>query len=82
MHFSLLGDLAISSLTSLGLDAFCLDYPVAWPLSIVLSPAALAKYQLLFRLTFSLRSVERLLLQCWSAHAATRAFEFSCVELR
>ena len=34
-----------------GLDSFALHYKVSWPVSLIISPQAVAKYQLLFRLT-------------------------------
>lgn len=51
-----------------GIEALVLDYQVGWPVSIVLSRRAITKYQLLARLLFFSKHVERRLLQAWSAH--------------
>lgn len=41
---------------------------VQWPLSIVISRKALTKYQLLFRLLFHCKHVERQLCGAWQVH--------------
>jgi gamma-tubulin complex component 2 len=50
-----------------GIEAFTLDYQVSWPLSIVLSRRILTKYQLLSRLLYFSKHVERRLLTSWMA---------------
>lgn len=48
-----------------GVEALTLDYRVGWPLSIVLSKRAITKYQLLSRLLYFSKHVERRVLSCW-----------------
>ncbi|XP_044483375.1 gamma-tubulin complex component 2 [Mangifera indica] len=57
-----------------GLETFSLSYKVQWPLSIVISRKALTKYQLLFRLLFHCKHVERQLCGAWQVHQGIRAF--------
>eukprot|EP01006_Ploeotia_vitrea_P011938 TRINITY_DN3172_c0_g1_i1.p1 TRINITY_DN3172_c0_g1~~TRINITY_DN3172_c0_g1_i1.p1 ORF type:complete len:645 (+),score=62.16 TRINITY_DN3172_c0_g1_i1:40-1974(+) len=47
-------------------DAFTLNYKVSWPVSLVISKAALTKYQLLFRHLFKCKWVERQLCNTWN----------------
>eukprot|EP01035_Chromulina_nebulosa_P022364 gene22364-28958_t len=42
-----------------GIEALTLDYQVSWPVSIVLSRRAITKYQLLSRLLYFSKHVER-----------------------
>ncbi|KAI9139775.1 Spc98 family-domain-containing protein [Paraphysoderma sedebokerense] len=49
----------------LGIDAFCLDYSVSFPLSLIISKKTLTKYQLLFRNLFYTKYIERLLSTIW-----------------
>lgn len=66
---------AYTSLTSQGLkgvEALTLDYRVGWPLSIVLSRRAITKYQLLSRLLYFSKHVERRVLSCWMDHQRTK----------
>jgi len=56
-----------------GMDAFTLEYRAPWPTSLVLSRAALTKYQLLFRHVFYCKHVERRLCAAWRAREAPRA---------
>jgi gamma-tubulin complex component 2 len=58
-----------------GYNIFCLDVPVSWPLSLVLSPSAMLKYQLLFRHLFFCRYVERSVCGAWVAHQACKELE-------
>jgi gamma-tubulin complex component 2 len=51
-----------------GMEAFTLDYHVGWPLSIVLSRRVITKYQLLSRLLYFSKHVERRLLTTWMSH--------------
>ena len=66
---------AYASLSSQGLkgvEAFTLDYKVAWPTSIVLSRRAITKYQLLSRLLYFSKHVERRVLVSWVGHQSTK----------
>ncbi|KAH9658442.1 gamma-tubulin complex component 2 [Citrus sinensis] len=51
-----------------GLETFSLSYKVQWPLSIVISRKALTKYQMVFRLLFHCKHVERQLCGAWQVH--------------
>ncbi|XP_073098474.1 gamma-tubulin complex component 2 isoform X1 [Elaeis guineensis] len=57
-----------------GLETFCLNYKVQWPLSLVISRKALTKYQLIFRFLFHCRHVNRQLCVAWQVHQGFRAF--------
>lgn len=59
-----------------GLETFTLNYKVQWPLSLVISRKALMKYQLIFRLLFHCKHVERQLCGTWQVHQATRGLRF------
>lgn len=59
-----------------GLETFTLNYKVQWPLSLVISRKALVKYQLIFRLLFHCKHVERQLCCTWQVHQATRGLHF------
>lgn len=59
-----------------GLETFALNYKVQWPLSLVISRKALMKYQLIFRLLFHCKHVERQLCGTWQVHQATRGLQF------
>ncbi|XP_055309975.1 gamma-tubulin complex component 2 homolog [Sitodiplosis mosellana] len=48
-----------------GLECFAFKYSVHWPLSIVLNQWVLSQYQMLFRLLFWLKGVDRQLCQVW-----------------
>jgi gamma-tubulin complex component 2 len=66
---------AYASLSSQGLkgvEAFTLDYKVGWPNSIVLSRRAITKYQLLSRLLYFSKHVERRVLASWMGHQSTK----------
>ncbi|XP_011015009.1 PREDICTED: gamma-tubulin complex component 2 [Populus euphratica] len=56
-----------------GLETFSLSYKVEWPLSIVISRKALAKYQLIFRFLFRCKHVDRQLCGAWQVHQGVRA---------
>lgn len=49
-----------------------MDYRVGWPVSIVLSRRAITKYQLLSRLLYFSKHVERRVLSCWQDHQSTK----------
>ncbi|XP_047338918.1 gamma-tubulin complex component 2 [Impatiens glandulifera] len=66
------GDLE-SSVNITGWETFCLSYKVHWPLSLVISRKALTKYQLIFRLIFHCKHVDRQLCGAWQAHQGVRA---------
>eukprot|EP01038_Epipyxis_sp_PR26KG_P006038 gene6038-8313_t len=55
-----------------GVEALTLDYKVGWPLSIVLSRRAITKYQLLSRLLYFSKHVERRVLSSWMDHQNTK----------
>lgn len=46
---------------------------VDWPLSVVISEAAMTQYQLIFRHLFELKIVERQLNNSWRLFQATRS---------
>ena len=50
------------------MERLVLDYTVAFPVSLVLNPNALARYQLLFRHLLFCRTVETSLAKSWHAH--------------
>jgi hypothetical protein len=56
---------SLSSQGLKGIEVFTLDYNVTWPLSIVLSRRIITKYQLLSRLLYFSKHVERRLLSSW-----------------
>nr|ATG71066.1 Spc97 / Spc98 family [Cupressus duclouxiana] len=60
------------SISITGLETFSLDYKVQWPLSLILSKKVLTKYQLIFRLLFHCKHVQRELCGTWQAHQGTR----------
>jgi gamma-tubulin complex component 2 len=56
-----------------GVETFMLDFPsVPFPISLVLSDEALGHYQLLFRLLFFAKYVERRLVKIWQDHQAMK----------
>ena len=63
---------SLSSQGLKGVEAFTLDYKVAWPTSIVLSRRAITKYQLLSRLLYFSKHVERRVLVSWVGHQSTK----------
>eukprot|EP00826_Nyctotherus_ovalis_P045697 TRINITY_DN5083_c0_g2_i7.p1 TRINITY_DN5083_c0_g2~~TRINITY_DN5083_c0_g2_i7.p1 ORF type:complete len:820 (+),score=264.02 TRINITY_DN5083_c0_g2_i7:423-2882(+) len=56
----------------MGIEAFCLDFKVKWPLNIILSRRALTKYTLIFRRLFFCKSVEMQLENLWKLHQTTK----------
>ncbi|XP_018654123.1 putative gamma-tubulin complex component 2 (gcp-2) [Schistosoma mansoni] len=48
-----------------GLEAFCLDYRVGWPIDLVLNRQVMDRYQMLFRHILYCKHVERLLCNSW-----------------
>lgn len=54
------------------LEAFCLDYNVKWPLSLVISRKCLFRYQVLFRHLFYCKHVERQLCATWSTYKGAK----------
>lgn len=67
------GDDQLEPVTITGLETFCLSYKVPWPLSLVISRKALTKYQLIFRLLFHCKHVNRQLCVAWQLHQGFRA---------
>jgi hypothetical protein len=64
-----------------GVESFTVDFRARWPLSLVLSRKAVAKFQLLFRHLFRCKYVERMLGVQWRTDAGTRDFEaLRCVD--
>ncbi|ETO30286.1 spindle pole body component 97, partial [Reticulomyxa filosa] len=63
-------DKTVSSLT--GIQAFALDYQVKWPCSIIFTGRNVARYQLIFRLLFKLKCVERQLKTAWKQQMSLR----------
>jgi gamma-tubulin complex component 2 len=59
-----------------GLDVFCFDYRVQWPLSLFISRKALTKYQLIFRQLLLCKHIERSLNQAWILHQQTKKHPF------
>ena len=55
-----------------GIEALTLDYNVGWPVSILLSKRAIAKYQLLNRLLFFSKHVELRVLTSWYHDQSTK----------
>ncbi|KAL4203414.1 hypothetical protein AMTRI_Chr01g127800 [Amborella trichopoda] len=55
-----------------GVETFSLNYKVKWPLSLVISRKALTKYQLIFRLLFHCKHVNRQLCGAWQTHQGVR----------
>lgn len=55
-----------------GIECFAFQYTVQWPVSIVLNQTALSQYQMLFRLLFYLKHVERQLLKVWIENGCIR----------
>ena len=54
-------------------DHLTLDYNVEWPLNLILSPANLIHYKLIFRHLFSLRFIELKLYKCWASNQSLKA---------
>jgi gamma-tubulin complex component 2 len=63
----------------IGLNLFTFDFKVRWPLSLVLSKAALTKYQLIFRHLFYCRHVETRICACWRMQQATKELNLRMV---
>ncbi|KAG9141487.1 hypothetical protein Leryth_001920 [Lithospermum erythrorhizon] len=58
-----------------GLETFTLSFKVHWPLSLVISRKALTKYQLIFRLLFHCKHVNRQLCAAWQVHQGARKLD-------
>lgn len=59
-----------------GVETFVLDFPsVPFPISLVLSDSSISSYQLLFRLLFFAKYVERRLLSVWKDHQAMKELQ-------
>ena len=57
-----------------GMQAFALDYKVEWPASIIFTGRNVTRYQLIFRLLFKLKIVERQLKIAWKQQMCLRQF--------
>ena len=57
-----------------GMQAFALDYKVEWPASIIFTGRNVVRYQLIFRLLFKLKIVERQLKFAWKEQMCLREF--------
>lgn len=55
-----------------GLECFTFQYNIHWPVSIVLNQSALSQYQMLFRLLFYCKHVERQLGKVWLENSHIR----------
>ncbi|WOK94035.1 gamma-tubulin complex component 2 [Canna indica] len=66
-------DLQSELLNITGLETFCLGCKVQWPLSLIIPKKALTKYQLIFRLLFHCKHVNRQLCMAWQVHQGFRA---------
>eukprot|EP00605_Chrysophyceae_sp_TOSAG23-4_P002805 GSChrysophyteH1.ASY1.ANO1.3089.1 assembled CDS len=60
-----------------GVEALTLDYEVKFPVSLVLSKRAMAKYKLLSRLLYFSKHVELRLLSCWVDHQSTKELDIA-----
>lgn len=58
-----------------GMETFTLSFKVHWPLSLVISRKALTKYQLIFRLLFHCKNVNRQLCAAWQVHQGARKLD-------
>lgn len=66
-NFDLTGS---ENLSLCGLECFSFGYSVEWPVSIVLNQWVLSQYQMLFRLLFYCKHVERQLCKVWIENCA------------
>ncbi|XP_074579090.1 gamma-tubulin complex component 2 isoform X2 [Curcuma longa] len=66
-------DIQSELLNITGVETFCLGYKVPWPLSLIIPRKALTKYQLIFRLLFHCKHVNRQLCMAWQVHQGFRA---------
>ncbi|XP_065082162.1 gamma-tubulin complex component 2 homolog isoform X2 [Ochlerotatus camptorhynchus] len=57
-----------------GIECFTFNYNAQWPVSIVLNRWTISKYQMIFRLLFYLKYVERILCRVWIANNRTKQF--------
>lgn len=64
-----------------GIECFTFGYNVRWPLSIVLNPLTISKYQLIFRQLFYCKHVENYLCRVWIANKNAKKFDHSTSEL-
>lgn len=64
-----------------GLETFSLSVKVHWPLSLVISKKALTKYQLIFRLLFHCKHVNRQLCSAWQLHQGLRRLDMQGIAI-
>lgn len=57
-----------------GIEAFSFQYNVKWPLSLVINQHSKSCYQMLFRLLFFCKYVERLLGNVWSMNKVAKSY--------
>ena len=69
------GEISLKFRSFPGNDSFTFDYKVQWPLSLIISRKSLTKYQLLFRLLFLCKRVERIVCNVWVQHQSTRQLD-------
>lgn len=58
-----------------GVDTLVLSVSVDWPVSLIVSEKSVVKYQLVFRLIFFAKHVERRLLGCWEGLQGVKGME-------
>lgn len=71
-NLNLGGDDNAENIDLSGLECFVFQYNVQWPVSIILNQWALSQYQMLFRLLFYCKHVERQLCKVWIENTHTR----------
>ncbi|GAB0088030.1 Gamma-tubulin complex component [Sergentomyia squamirostris] len=64
-----------------GLESFAFQYTVKWPVSLVLNPFIICKYQMLFRQLFRCKHVERQLCKVWKSNNNAKKFAPESAEL-
>ncbi|XP_055707813.1 gamma-tubulin complex component 2 homolog isoform X2 [Phlebotomus papatasi] len=64
-----------------GLESFAFQYSVKWPVSLILNPLIICKYQMLFRQLFYCKHVERQLCKMWKSNNNAKKFAPETAEL-
>ncbi|XP_059621004.1 gamma-tubulin complex component 2 homolog isoform X2 [Phlebotomus argentipes] len=64
-----------------GLECFAFQYSVKWPVSLILNPLIICKYQMLFRQLFYCKHVERQLCKVWKSNNNAKKFAPEAAEL-
>ncbi|XP_055677450.1 gamma-tubulin complex component 2 homolog isoform X2 [Lutzomyia longipalpis] len=65
----------------IGLESFAFQYSVKWPVSLILNPFIICKYQMLFRQLFYCKHVERQLCKVWKSNKTAKKFAPEAAEL-